>query len=42
MLLIEPRHIDSKRMLIRVEQGKGKKDRDVVLPRALLENLREC
>jgi len=42
MLQVEPRHIDSKRMVIRVEQGKGNKDRDVVLPRSLLEILREC
>jgi integrase len=32
--------IDSKRMLIRVEQGKGKKDRYTLLSDKLLENLR--
>lgn len=32
--------IDSKRMLIRVEQGKGKKDRYTLLSQMLLENLR--
>ncbi|MCI0699238.1 tyrosine-type recombinase/integrase, partial [candidate division KSB1 bacterium] len=32
--------IDSKRMMIRVEQGKGKKDRYTLLSRILLENLR--
>ena len=33
-------HIDSGRMLLRVEQGKGKKDRYTILPRHLLEELR--
>lgn len=34
-------HIDSHRMVIRVEQGKGKKDRYVMLSRKLLEILRQ-
>lgn len=39
---IEPRHIDAERMLIRVERGKGNKDRQVLLSPKLLEALREC
>jgi len=39
---LEPRHIESdpSRMMIRVEQGKGKKDRYTVLSRHLLDELR--
>ena len=33
-------HIDSERHLLRIEQGKGGKDRQVVLPAALLQQLR--
>lgn len=36
-----PSDIDSKRMRIRVTQGKGRKDRDVVLPSSLLAELRQ-
>ena len=37
---LKPSHIDSKRMVIRVEQGKGQKDRYVMLSPKLLETLR--
>lgn len=42
LLHLEPQHIDAERMLIRVELGKGGKDRDVPLPKRLLPELREC
>jgi site-specific recombinase XerD len=37
---LKPEHIDSKRMLIKVVDGKGKKDRYTMLSRMLLEELR--
>lgn len=37
---LQPRHIESKRMMLRIEQGKGKKDRYTVLPKSLLLELR--
>ena len=38
---LKPEHIDSKRMLIKVEQGKGGKDRYTLLSRKLLTELRD-
>jgi integrase/recombinase XerD len=38
---LKPAAIDSKRMVIRVEQGKGRKDRYVMLPPRLLDMLRD-
>jgi len=41
LLRLRPHHIDSKRMVIKVEDGKGGKDRLTLLSPTLLENLRE-
>lgn len=38
---LKPEHIDSSRMMIRVEQGKGRKDRYTVLSQNCLDLLRE-
>src|SRR6266536_1411017 len=40
-IALTPRAIDSKRMVLRVEQGKGQKDRYVMLSPKLLEILRD-
>ena len=37
---LRPKHIESQRGLVRVEQGKGRKDRYTVLPDRLLDELR--
>jgi len=37
---LKPSHIESSRMMIRVEQGKGMKDRYTLLPKRLLHELR--
>jgi len=42
ILALRPDHIDSTRMVVRIEQGKGRKDRYVMLPKRLLEQLRVC
>lgn len=42
VLAIEPRHVDAERKVIRVECGKGRKDRTVMLSAALLQELRQC
>jgi len=39
-LSLRPEHLDTHRMVIRVEQGKGRRDRYVMLPRHLLPTLR--
>jgi site-specific recombinase XerD len=39
---LEPRHIDGQRMVLRVERGKGNKDRQVLLSPRLLDTLRQC
>lgn len=41
LIALKPIHIESDRMLIRVEQGKGNKDRYTILSKRLLHELRE-
>ena len=38
---LRPEHVDSDQMMVRVEQGKGRKDRYTVLSKKCLEILRE-
>jgi site-specific recombinase XerD len=40
LVALQATDIDSRRKLIRVRQGKGRKDREVLLPARLLESLR--
>ena len=40
LVTLKVRHIDGERRLLRIEQGKGKKDRLVILPPKLLQQLR--
>jgi integrase len=41
VIKLKPEHIDSKRMLIKVEEGKGGKDRYTLLSKILLKELRD-
>lgn len=41
LISLKVRHIDSERHLLRIEQGKGSKDRAVILPDSLLRTLRD-
>lgn len=40
LVALKPKHIESERMLVRVEQGKGRKDRYTLLSKKSLEELR--
>lgn len=40
VVTLKPRHIDAERLLLRIEQGKGGKDRHVILSASLLQRLR--
>ncbi len=41
VVLLKPHHIDSKREQIRIEQGKGRRDRYTLLSKRLLQELKE-
>lgn len=41
LVALKPIHIESDRMLVRVEQGKGQKDRYTIFPERLLQELRD-